>query len=198
MECHEVSDLLSAYIDGELDPVESKSVVNHLSGCNFCRQELSELQQTINLLHELPDLAPPPDLCLRVMNRIKAEPKKRMWLKSRRWFSFGAVAAAILLFIVSAKVFSSDQIFLPLADKSQEIVADSSVAPAEQEIAGENQLNSIVDILHETSGLEEDIEEIVNSTVKEREESASDWRVTEESKTRQNIFHFWTVNEVKV
>lgn len=186
MECHEVSDLLSAYIDGELDPMDSKNVANHLSVCSYCRNELSELQQTIDLLHELPDLAPPPDFCLQVMNRIKSEPKKQAWIQSRHWFSFGAVAAAILLFIVSVNVVSPFKSFPYLTETSQEIVADSSPAPAEQEAAGENQLGATLEIQQDSSALIEDSDEGLPFSVEEDKEPSSALQKAETYKTKQD------------
>lgn len=131
MDCHEVSDLLSVYIDGELEPAESRAITNHLSVCARCRKELFELQQTIDLLHALPDLAPPPDLCLRVMNRIKAERKNKAWFsfRSRKWFSFGAVAAAVLLFVASYKVISPFKTLPVATESSTKMAAESLDAP---------------------------------------------------------------------
>ena len=133
MDCHEVSELLSAYIDGELDPVESRKITSHLNVCVHCRQELSELQQTIQFLHELPDLTPPTDFCLRVMNKIKAEPKKRPWyaFKAKQWFSLGAVAAALLLFVVSANVISPLN-NLPMVTETKTDMAAESLLKSEE------------------------------------------------------------------
>lgn len=110
MDCREIEDLLSAYIDGELTPSEAVSVTSHLSNCKHCRQELIALQQTINLLHDLPEIELPvhfhAQVCERLRNvNLKQSRNKRF--KSWYWFPVGAsVAAAVLLMIVSFNVIT--------------------------------------------------------------------------------------------
>lgn len=132
MDCRELSDSLSAYIDGELEPSEALRVTNHLGLCSKCRQELVELQNTINILHELPELTPSADFHLRVMNKIRGLPKKQPWyfIESWQWFPLGAVAAAILLFVISLNVISPFNTFPTITESSK--VADSMLAPNEQ------------------------------------------------------------------
>lgn len=162
MDCHEVSDLLSAYIDGELELDESRGITNHLSVCARCRKELFELQQTIDLLHALPDLTPPPDLCLRVMNRLKAESKKKAWFsfKSRPWVSLGAVAAAVLLFVASINVISPFRTLPVATESSTRMAADSLDAPkdtlAETELYQLDIYNTTDDAI-DTRNLKKDI-----------------------------------------
>jgi anti-sigma factor RsiW len=47
--CQEVVELLSAYLDGELDPLTLERVETHLSGCDGCTMVLEELRETIRL-----------------------------------------------------------------------------------------------------------------------------------------------------
>ena len=47
-----VTDLLGAYLDGELGGVNLRQVENHLSECVACRKELDELRSLSGLLHE--------------------------------------------------------------------------------------------------------------------------------------------------
>ena len=56
-ECRKFSELLSAYIDDELDVVDSSSVDAHIAECSACRDELSALRQTAGLLSSMPTLA---------------------------------------------------------------------------------------------------------------------------------------------
>jgi hypothetical protein len=54
-----VADLLSAYMDNRLTPVERLRVGAHLPDCPDCRAQLATLQSTVLLLHELPVVASP-------------------------------------------------------------------------------------------------------------------------------------------
>lgn len=47
-------DLLSAHVDGELDPATDAWVVDHLAGCAACRQEVDELVEARSVLRALP------------------------------------------------------------------------------------------------------------------------------------------------
>jgi anti-sigma factor RsiW len=54
-----VAELLSAYMDNRLAPVERLQVATHLSDCPSCRAQLASLQSTVLLLHELPVVPAP-------------------------------------------------------------------------------------------------------------------------------------------
>jgi anti-sigma factor RsiW len=47
--CQEVVELLSAYLDGELDPLTLERVETHLAGCDGCTMVLEEFRETIRL-----------------------------------------------------------------------------------------------------------------------------------------------------
>ena len=47
--CQEVVELLSAYLDGELDPLTLERVETHLGGCDGCTMVVEELRETIRL-----------------------------------------------------------------------------------------------------------------------------------------------------
>ena len=49
--------LLSSYIDGEVDPAELREVEEHLAACDSCRRELDTLRFTVGLLRELPEVS---------------------------------------------------------------------------------------------------------------------------------------------
>jgi anti-sigma factor RsiW len=47
--CQEVVELLSAYLDGELDPLTLQRVETHLAGSDGCTKVLEEFLETIRL-----------------------------------------------------------------------------------------------------------------------------------------------------
>ena len=47
--CQEVVELLSAYLDGELDPLTLERVETHLAGCDGYTMVLEEFRETIRL-----------------------------------------------------------------------------------------------------------------------------------------------------
>lgn len=62
MSAHPDVEVLSTYLDRELDRQERHRVEGHLQGCEECRQVLSNLQRVVGDLRALERLAPPPHL----------------------------------------------------------------------------------------------------------------------------------------
>ncbi len=56
---HDISELLTAYLDGELQPGELEIVVDHLTNCSNCILEFHELKETRAALRSLPFLKAP-------------------------------------------------------------------------------------------------------------------------------------------
>ncbi|HCJ10475.1 MAG TPA: hypothetical protein DHW14_04860 [Clostridiales bacterium] len=54
MSCRRAGSLLSAYLDGELDPRTRLSLTEHLDSCAACRSELEALRATAALVRDLP------------------------------------------------------------------------------------------------------------------------------------------------
>lgn len=58
MTCAEVARLISAYLDGELDPVAATAIADHLALCRDCPPEAAALAELRSALRSLE--APPP------------------------------------------------------------------------------------------------------------------------------------------
>lgn len=56
------TEALQAYLDGELEPVETEAVRRHLGGCPACRQELSRLRLLWLELEQDEEIEVPPEL----------------------------------------------------------------------------------------------------------------------------------------
>lgn len=61
MKCSEVINLLSPYLDGELNVAKTKAIENHLSACRSCRKELESLRSTGEVVDSLLESVPAPD-----------------------------------------------------------------------------------------------------------------------------------------
>lgn len=57
-DCKEIRERLSAFIDNELPPQESRLIKKHLYECPACVKEVSSLRQVIDLLDGIPDESP--------------------------------------------------------------------------------------------------------------------------------------------
>jgi anti-sigma factor RsiW len=61
MNCNEFVELVTAYLDGSLDPSTARRFVEHLAECEGCDRYLDQIRQTVNQLGRLtPDQLSPP------------------------------------------------------------------------------------------------------------------------------------------
>ncbi len=67
---HAPTELLSAYLDGELPAGDGRRVEDHLALCPSCRAELASLHRVVDSLRRLERAAPPPALAQHVQRRI--------------------------------------------------------------------------------------------------------------------------------
>ncbi|MGI6575183.1 MAG: DUF4349 domain-containing protein [bacterium] len=109
MRCSEVKELLSSYVDGMLPAWQMQAVDEHLSLCPSCQEELQLLEQTINLLRDLPEIEPPEDLTASIMAglpqpKVKNKGLAPFWrkFKGRPLGGWAAAAACFLLIAVIA------------------------------------------------------------------------------------------------
>ena len=106
MNCSEIKELLSEYVDDVLE-VKTKALVDeHLSTCRDCKEELASLKTLVNELGSLESVAPPSDFLNQLHERMeKRSPFSKilrtlfvpMRVKIPLEFA-GAAAMAILVF----------------------------------------------------------------------------------------------------
>ncbi|MEX2557273.1 MAG: zf-HC2 domain-containing protein [Actinomycetota bacterium] len=97
MNSHDELDLLSPYLDGELDASDRARLDVHMASCAECRATLLGLQATLADLRTLPEPIPTPQdsWALRAAIR-RARSPMRKW--QRVSWAAGAVAAAAIVF----------------------------------------------------------------------------------------------------
>lgn len=110
MHCHEVNDLLSAYIDGMLDPSEHALVAQHLEECSLCRQECRDIKDVVQILNDLPLVIPPAGFREELRGRLKGLGQKSKTgiitkLTRGKWSGVLAVAASLALTVGVAGAF---------------------------------------------------------------------------------------------
>ena len=108
MDCDEIKECLSAYVDDLLDGESRALVEEHLSSCKACEQEWVSLKALVRELGSLESVEPPKDFLDQLNERIEARswfPRilrtlfKPMRVKIPLEFA-GAVAVALLVFAV--------------------------------------------------------------------------------------------------
>lgn len=86
MKCQEVSELLVAYLDGEVTPSERTLIQAHLAGCDACQEELavlSALQSRVSQFLQIraAQAAPSPQAWSRLQARLAGEARPPSWLQ---------------------------------------------------------------------------------------------------------------------
>ncbi len=112
MRCDEIRRRLSEYLDGELPPEGRQSVEEHLSGCEGCRKELSELELTLGHLRSLHEVEPPPFYTQSVMRRVREEARAKPGLLRKLFFPLRVklpieAMAVALVAVVAVYVFKA-------------------------------------------------------------------------------------------
>ncbi len=102
-----VINMLSAYIDGELDPREMRRVDAHLEICSMCHTEYAELRAVRQMLLDLPAV-PPPRAFTLTHDMVKAGSKptllRRLFGSGGRLYpalATGSVVAFVLLVVLT-------------------------------------------------------------------------------------------------
>lgn len=74
--CEEILELLSLYIDNELDDETSKIVKEHVELCSSCKDELVQLQQVVKMCNEADEVELPDNFNEVLHQKLKLEHKK--------------------------------------------------------------------------------------------------------------------------
>ncbi|MFZ5595875.1 MAG: anti-sigma factor family protein [Bacillota bacterium] len=149
MQCQKIQELLSAYIDGMLDPPLRIKVDFHLEHCRACREEYDALKMVVEAVRSLPGVEPPREFRQEMWRKIdglgKTSPAGRGLLQRLavgRWSGRVAAAATLVLVIGLAAVWQGwEGRFLPLGVSEQPestVMYDQAPAAGDPEGAGES------------------------------------------------------------
>lgn len=138
MNCKEVKDILSPYLDGALDLQEMSSAEKHLEKCPCCRRELDRLKKTLTIIQSLPDLPLPEDFQWELHKKLAAargeseKIKRKGWLHifPYQWASLGAAAVLLLVMYTFLPPF-----FMP--SEQSDMPAPGAIQNQEQKYAGD-------------------------------------------------------------
>lgn len=70
MNCLKVEEQFSAYIEDELDYQAIRTFEAHLSACGSCRREFALFRESIDLLHQLPQIEPSTEFGITLQARL--------------------------------------------------------------------------------------------------------------------------------
>jgi len=112
--CEDARELISAYLDGELDERTTSRLMEHIEKCVACQKLLHDLSAVISRTAGANRFIAPSDLAQETVSRIErevlygpdadAEPSR--W---PRWITMGAVAAAAVVLVFGAHLIVNQQ-----------------------------------------------------------------------------------------
>ena len=135
MQCHEICENLSAYIDGMLEQADASLVEQHLESCPVCKAEYDDLLATVELVRELPAVELPPGFRDELKKRLIAtggfesapKPATRK-VFGRRWVSMVAAAAVIFITVGVTALWYDNQGMLPFPGLGGKVAGESDLA----------------------------------------------------------------------
>lgn len=115
-ECKGIGDLLTAYVEGELDPVLVERVAAHLEGCATCRADEADLRIALPALRSASRRTAPAELDRLVLDAVRRTPARSA---NRRWQPALAGAASVLLvgLVAGALLWQSSPTVQPTLDR---------------------------------------------------------------------------------
>ncbi len=117
------SEMISAYLDGELSSAEVTQLFDHVSGCGRCAAEMQELQTVRSAVRSLPLLELPAGL-------IPEADMTVVPLHRNRGFLVGAAAAVVALVIAVAAMLTPSTPAISLEELNSRYGARASLDPA--------------------------------------------------------------------
>jgi anti-sigma factor RsiW len=81
--CSKISELLSAYLDGEISAKDKEIVETHLTECASCKQKLEIMQKTQNILKNTPPM-PVPETLLKDFEEYRKKSEQTEKIRNRK------------------------------------------------------------------------------------------------------------------
>ena len=124
MKCLEIEELISLYIDDELDEHTKELLEKHLEECSYCKKEYAALLTTIHICKELPMIELPENYNDSLYSKLmvvkeqynmeeseETQPNTLVFDKKKKkhfnWKVYASIAAVFLVLIVSVSSLSS-------------------------------------------------------------------------------------------
>lgn len=108
MECSDIQEKLSAYIEDIISPEEKVFIDGHLKACQKCSGSLADLKKTLEYVQNLEEVEPPPWLTGKIMARVKSEVAPKRGIFQRLFYPLHIklpIEALATIFIAVATIY---------------------------------------------------------------------------------------------
>jgi hypothetical protein len=127
MECSDIQEKLSAYLEG-IVPSEEKIFINeHLKECQQCNESLADLKKTLEYVQNLEEIEPPPWLTQKVMTsvRLEAEAKRGIFQRLFQPLHIKLPIEALATILVAVTTIYLFKTIQPEMDRAKEPPAET-------------------------------------------------------------------------
>ena len=134
MDCNNLEDKLSAYLDNELSFQERAEIEMHVKGCEKCSLALKELQNTVAHVKGIEEVEPPAWLEQKIMAKIREESVQPVGFVEK-FFSFINIKASLPALATVAIAVTAFMLFRTIEPEVQKTALEPKTgAPVEREI----------------------------------------------------------------
>ena len=135
MNCPEIQERLSAFIDGIVPPEEKMLIEDHLKLCSKCNKSLADLRKTIDYVHSLEDIEPPAWLRQKIIAAIEPEAKPKKGILKKLFYPLYIklpieAAAVILIAVTALHIFKTIQPEVKIAKTPSEEITTQIPLPS--------------------------------------------------------------------
>ncbi len=123
MNCHQVLENLSAFIDNELDADQTNAVKAHLIRCSSCRRKRDTMDEISRRIRCLPPITAPEDFQFKVYAGIRRYESRKARRQFLHWQTIALPGAALLMGLIiglSSYSFLNDSFSEPLVANSNQ------------------------------------------------------------------------------
>lgn len=159
MQCSNVHDISSLYLDGLLSPEQVEMLEQHLAVCTECCSEIEALRHTIQALSALQVLDPPTEFRQQLMEKLEGELKRKsLWsrivhtIPIYRWAAVACVALALVVtFQQVGRLKTLERLKLSPADRETQITAtgEQDLLKTMRNVEGTNQIQMTTSVAKE-------------------------------------------------
>ena len=140
MEQHCPEEILSAYLDGDLESEAAGTTAEHLAECEVCRQTLAQVRTIRDAAPGMEQLVPPDRMWVAIQDRIRGSRRRSRQLTRLFWVGVPALAAAVLIVVLAGRsnlpVVPGKSVATAASGLSREQVAEETVRDYEEYVRG--------------------------------------------------------------
>lgn len=145
MNCSQFTQMVSLYLDNELNETEIKEFEIHLNNCEKCKSEYEEMLFLTNILRDCEEVELPDDYGDRFRQKLELEKSKKT--KNFNFKAISTIAASLVIVVTSIGLFinnSNDKLDMASESNKMEVMLSDENGISEDEIALDESSNDSI------------------------------------------------------